>query len=138
MEGVEREDYCRTIFVVSHVQEYFTYLLVMRMFSEFNASLYIWRSELNCIFCLLNATYLIPSYNCFHPFFRVNPHSYILFRMSIYFVHLHHDMLWQEEGVNITANSLHPGAIPTNLIRYHPIVEGKPLWLFPIILKLRF
>ncbi|XP_022973002.1 short-chain dehydrogenase TIC 32, chloroplastic-like [Cucurbita maxima] len=30
----------------------------------------------------------------------------------------------KEEGVNITANSLHPGAIPTNLFRYHGLING--------------
>ncbi|XP_022159789.1 short-chain dehydrogenase TIC 32, chloroplastic-like isoform X2 [Momordica charantia] len=30
----------------------------------------------------------------------------------------------KEEGVKITANSLHPGAIPTNLFRYHSLVNG--------------
>ncbi|CAK9310799.1 unnamed protein product [Citrullus colocynthis] len=30
----------------------------------------------------------------------------------------------KEEGVKITANSLHPGAIPTNLFRYHSIING--------------
>ncbi|KAL4019237.1 hypothetical protein IC575_022883 [Cucumis melo] len=30
----------------------------------------------------------------------------------------------KEEGVKITANSLHPGAIPTNLFRYHSLIDG--------------
>lgn len=30
----------------------------------------------------------------------------------------------QEDGENITANSLHPGAIATNLFRHHSFVEG--------------
>ncbi|KAL0542424.1 hypothetical protein IC582_022531 [Cucumis melo] len=30
----------------------------------------------------------------------------------------------KEEGVKITANSLHPGAIPTNLFRYHSLING--------------
>ncbi|KGN49937.1 short-chain dehydrogenase TIC 32, chloroplastic isoform X1 [Cucumis sativus] len=30
----------------------------------------------------------------------------------------------KEEGVKITANSLHPGAIPTNLFRYHNLING--------------
>lgn len=30
----------------------------------------------------------------------------------------------QEEGVEITANSLHPGAIATNLLRYHSFLDG--------------
>ncbi|XP_038875177.1 short-chain dehydrogenase TIC 32, chloroplastic-like [Benincasa hispida] len=29
----------------------------------------------------------------------------------------------KEEGVKITANSLHPGAIPTNLFRYHSLIN---------------
>lgn len=42
----------------------------------------------------------------------------------------------QEEGVDITANSLHPGAIVTNLLRHHGFVNGKishlvnPLYIF--------
>lgn len=35
---------------------------------------------------------------------------------------LHHD---QEDGVNITANSLHPGTIVTNLFRHNSAVNGK-------------
>ncbi|XP_057776038.1 short-chain dehydrogenase TIC 32, chloroplastic-like isoform X2 [Salvia miltiorrhiza] len=31
---------------------------------------------------------------------------------------------FQEEGIKITANSLHPGAIATNLLRHHKILEG--------------
>ena len=31
----------------------------------------------------------------------------------------------QEDGVDITANSLHPGAIVTNLFRHNSIVSGK-------------
>ncbi|XP_056174217.1 short-chain dehydrogenase TIC 32, chloroplastic-like [Syzygium oleosum] len=31
----------------------------------------------------------------------------------------------KEEGVQITANSLHPGAIATNLLRHHGILNGK-------------
>ncbi|XP_020539687.1 short-chain dehydrogenase TIC 32, chloroplastic isoform X2 [Jatropha curcas] len=30
----------------------------------------------------------------------------------------------KEGGVNITANSLHPGAIVTNLLRYHSVING--------------
>lgn len=30
----------------------------------------------------------------------------------------------QEDGVDITANSLHPGAIATNLFRHNNIVNG--------------
>ncbi|VAH96263.1 unnamed protein product [Triticum turgidum subsp. durum] len=32
---------------------------------------------------------------------------------------------FKEEGVNITANSLHPGSIITNLLRHHSIIDGK-------------
>lgn len=35
--------------------------------------------------------------------------------------------LKQEEGVEITANSLHPGAIVTNLLRHHSFIGGKTL-----------
>lgn len=31
----------------------------------------------------------------------------------------------QEEEVNITTNSLHPGSIVTNLFRYNGIIRGK-------------
>lgn len=31
----------------------------------------------------------------------------------------------QEEGLEITANSLHPGSISTNLLRHQTFVEGK-------------
>ncbi|KAF7151642.1 hypothetical protein RHSIM_Rhsim02G0232500 [Rhododendron simsii] len=34
---------------------------------------------------------------------------------------------FKEEGVEITANSIHPGVIATNLLRRHSIVHGKPL-----------
>ncbi|XP_050227864.2 short-chain dehydrogenase TIC 32, chloroplastic-like [Mercurialis annua] len=30
----------------------------------------------------------------------------------------------KEDGVNITANALHPGAIGTNLLRYHSVIDG--------------
>ncbi|CAN1184167.1 Short-chain dehydrogenase TIC 32, chloroplastic [Linum perenne] len=33
-------------------------------------------------------------------------------------------LLKQEEGINITANSLHPGAIATNLARYHGVLNA--------------
>jgi hypothetical protein len=53
--------------------------------------------------------------------------------MSVWFFHinlsliylillLHHD---QEDGVDITANSLHPGTIVTNLFRHNSAVNGK-------------
>ncbi|KAK6130075.1 hypothetical protein DH2020_036202 [Rehmannia glutinosa] len=38
----------------------------------------------------------------------------------------------KEEGVEITANSLHPGAIATNLLRHHGIIEGEALTHFYI------
>lgn len=31
----------------------------------------------------------------------------------------------QEEGANITANSLHPGSIVTNLFRYNGVIRGN-------------
>lgn len=31
----------------------------------------------------------------------------------------------QEEGVNITANSLHPGSITTNLFRHSNLINGN-------------
>lgn len=36
----------------------------------------------------------------------------------------------QEEGVNITANSLHPGTIRTNLVRDHNFINCKVLKYF--------
>jgi hypothetical protein len=33
----------------------------------------------------------------------------------------------QEEGVNITANSLHPGPIMTNLLRFHSVINSNTL-----------
>ncbi|KAG7016861.1 Short-chain dehydrogenase TIC 32, chloroplastic [Cucurbita argyrosperma subsp. argyrosperma] len=35
----------------------------------------------------------------------------------------------KEEGVNITANSLHPGAIPTNLFRYHGLINATTCYV---------
>ncbi|KAI3756418.1 hypothetical protein L1987_56238 [Smallanthus sonchifolius] len=32
---------------------------------------------------------------------------------------------FKENGVNITANALHPGSIATNLLRYHNIINGS-------------
>jgi len=40
----------------------------------------------------------------------------------------------KEEGVNITANSLHPGVIMSNLLRYHSVINGNPLSKFYICL----
>lgn len=36
--------------------------------------------------------------------------------------------LGQEEGLNITANSLHPGVVATNLFRHMNIFNGKLLF----------
>ncbi|KAL6544115.1 Short-chain dehydrogenase TIC 32, chloroplastic [Orobanche gracilis] len=41
----------------------------------------------------------------------------------------------KEEGVEITANSLHPGAIATNLLRHHGIIEGIVNWVGKYFLK---
>ncbi|KAJ4831901.1 Short-chain dehydrogenase TIC 32, chloroplastic [Turnera subulata] len=41
----------------------------------------------------------------------------------------------QDDGVNITANSLHPGAINTNLLRYHSIINGIATTLGRLVLK---
>lgn len=41
----------------------------------------------------------------------------------------------KEEGVNITANSLHPGAIATNLTRYHSFIDGMVSWVGKYVLK---
>ncbi|CAN1189732.1 Short-chain dehydrogenase TIC 32, chloroplastic [Linum perenne] len=38
-----------------------------------------------------------------------------------------------EEGVNITANSLHPGVIATNLLRHTGVFNGKILSISPSI-----
>ncbi|XP_028773262.1 short-chain dehydrogenase TIC 32, chloroplastic isoform X3 [Neltuma alba] len=36
--------------------------------------------------------------------------------------------LLKEERVDITANSLHPGAIATNLFRHHSLIDGELSW----------
>ncbi|KAL2516749.1 NAD(P)-binding Rossmann-fold superfamily protein [Abeliophyllum distichum] len=41
----------------------------------------------------------------------------------------------KEEGVDITANSLHPGAIATNLLRHHSFIEGVASWIGKYVLK---
>ncbi|KAI4370280.1 hypothetical protein MLD38_018647 [Melastoma candidum] len=41
----------------------------------------------------------------------------------------------KEEGVNITANSLHPGSIATNLLRYHSIINGIASSVGRLVLK---
>ncbi|KAK6117053.1 hypothetical protein DH2020_049196 [Rehmannia glutinosa] len=41
----------------------------------------------------------------------------------------------KEEGVEITANSLHPGAIATNLLRHHGFIEGAVNWVGKYFLK---
>ncbi|PIN01647.1 Dehydrogenases with different specificities (related to short-chain alcohol dehydrogenases) [Handroanthus impetiginosus] len=41
----------------------------------------------------------------------------------------------KEEGVEITANSLHPGAIATNLLRHHGFIEGVVNWVGKYFLK---
>ncbi|XP_042022371.1 short-chain dehydrogenase TIC 32, chloroplastic-like [Salvia splendens] len=43
--------------------------------------------------------------------------------------------LFQEEGVKITANSLHPGAIATNLLRHHGLIEGLVNWVGKYFIK---
>ncbi|XP_051195062.1 short-chain dehydrogenase TIC 32, chloroplastic isoform X3 [Lolium perenne] len=42
---------------------------------------------------------------------------------------------FKEEGVNITANSLHPGCIITNLLRYHGIIDVLTRTLGKLVLK---
>ncbi|KAL2543655.1 NAD(P)-binding Rossmann-fold superfamily protein [Forsythia ovata] len=41
----------------------------------------------------------------------------------------------KEGGVDITANSLHPGAIATNLLRHHSFIEGVASWIGKYVLK---
>ncbi|ERM94993.1 hypothetical protein AMTR_s00009p00229030 [Amborella trichopoda] len=41
----------------------------------------------------------------------------------------------QEEGVEVTANSLHPGSIVTNLLRYHSFVNAIVLRFGKLVLK---
>ncbi|KAL3645678.1 Short-chain dehydrogenase TIC 32, chloroplastic [Castilleja foliolosa] len=41
----------------------------------------------------------------------------------------------KEEGVDIIANSLHPGAIATNLLRHHGIIEGVINWIGKYFIK---
>ncbi|KAG8382219.1 hypothetical protein BUALT_Bualt05G0053900 [Buddleja alternifolia] len=42
---------------------------------------------------------------------------------------------FKEEGVQITANSLHPGAIATNLMRHHGFIQGAVNWVGKYFLK---
>ncbi|XP_047080511.1 short-chain dehydrogenase TIC 32, chloroplastic-like [Lolium rigidum] len=42
---------------------------------------------------------------------------------------------FKEEGVNITANSLHPGCIITNLLRYHGIIDVLTRTIGKLVLK---
>nr|GFA04123.1 short-chain dehydrogenase TIC 32, chloroplastic-like isoform X2 [Tanacetum cinerariifolium] len=42
---------------------------------------------------------------------------------------------FKENGVNITANALHPGSIATNLLRYHSIIDGVVDWVGKYFLK---
>jgi len=42
---------------------------------------------------------------------------------------------FKEEGVNITANSLHPGSIITNLLRHHSIIDVLHRTLGKLVLK---
>jgi len=42
---------------------------------------------------------------------------------------------FKEENVNITANSLHPGSIITNLLRYHSIIDAFSRTLGKLVLK---
>ncbi|KVH95421.1 NAD(P)-binding domain-containing protein [Cynara cardunculus var. scolymus] len=42
---------------------------------------------------------------------------------------------FKEEKVELTANSLHPGAIATNLLRHHSILEGVVDWVGKYFLK---
>lgn len=41
----------------------------------------------------------------------------------------------QEEKVEIIANSLHPGSIITNLLRYHSFIDGKQIELHVFFLQ---
>ncbi|KAJ8553121.1 hypothetical protein K7X08_020514 [Anisodus acutangulus] len=41
----------------------------------------------------------------------------------------------KDEGVNITANSVHPGPIATNIMRYHSILHGVVNWIGRYVLK---
>ncbi|XP_004244723.2 short-chain dehydrogenase TIC 32, chloroplastic-like [Solanum lycopersicum] len=41
----------------------------------------------------------------------------------------------KEEGVNITANSVHPGPIATNIMRYDNILHGIVNWIGRYVLK---
>lgn len=42
---------------------------------------------------------------------------------------------FQEEGVNVTANSIHPGSIPTNLLRYRKTILGTLAQIIKFALK---
>ncbi|XP_059277261.1 short-chain dehydrogenase TIC 32, chloroplastic-like [Lycium ferocissimum] len=41
----------------------------------------------------------------------------------------------KEEGVDVTANSVHPGPIATNIMRYHSILHGIVNWIGRYVLK---
>ncbi|WCJ24145.1 NAD(P)-binding Rossmann-fold superfamily protein [Euphorbia peplus] len=41
----------------------------------------------------------------------------------------------KEDGVDITANSLHPGGIMTNIVRHHKILHGMTVLLDKLLLK---
>ncbi|CAN4077384.1 unnamed protein product [Withania somnifera] len=43
--------------------------------------------------------------------------------------------LLKEEGMNITANSVHPGPIATNIMRYNTILHGIVNWIGRYVLK---
>lgn len=57
--------------------------------------------------------------------------------LQIYIIAFHvivmDDGFIQEDGVNITANSLHPGIIRTNLFRHNSIVNGNYLLLHSLV-----
>ncbi|MCL7033705.1 hypothetical protein MKW94_030925, partial [Papaver nudicaule] len=42
---------------------------------------------------------------------------------------------FKEDGVQITANSLHPGSIMTNLLRHHSIISGLSFTIGRLVLK---
>ncbi|GJN34708.1 hypothetical protein PR202_gb23396 [Eleusine coracana subsp. coracana] len=66
--------------------------------------------------------------------FKVNTHIEITMVAYVSLLTMS-SLLVQEEGVNITANSLHPGTIITNLLRHHSILDAIHRTLGKLVLK---
>lgn len=57
---------------------------------------------------------------------HASAHIRVFFYVRILFYCYLWLFLQQEDGADITANSLHPGAIVTNLFRHNSTINGKP------------